>query len=301
MERPESMSHSKQYCGRFAPSPTGPLHFGSIVAAAGSFLDARANGGKWLVRMEDIDEARTEADAISRIPYTLEALGMEWDGEITRQSRRKSIYGEALASLAGTTYPCSCSRRDTGEIYPGTCRNGARGAARTIRVRVGNETISFVDAIQGEFGQNLEKDVGDFVLFRADGFFAYQLAVVVDDMEQNVTHVVRGADLLDSTPRQVYLQRLLGHATPAYSHLPVAVNAKGEKLSKQTLAQAVEPGIPVLFNALKFLGQAPPDELLDADIASFWKWAIMHWDSADIPKTTTGSIDEFDQDRIPGP
>lgn len=275
-----------EHVGRFAPSPTGSLHFGSIVAAIGSYLDAKANGGKWLLRIEDVDEARTERGSISHILHTLESLGMHWDGEVMLQSRRIPLYRAALDSLGGMTYPCSCSRREIGGagIYPGTCRNGASGDARAIRVRVNDETISFLDAIQGEFGQNMGQDVGDFVLFRADGFFAYQLAVVVDDMEQNVTHVVRGADLLDSTPRQIHLQRLLGHSMPVYAHLPVAVNASGEKLSKQTLAKAVEPGIPVLFRALEFLGQAPPRVLLDTDMSAFMAWSIAHWDQARVPK-----------------
>lgn len=274
-----------EYVGRFAPSPTGSLHFGSLVAATGSFLDARAHGGKWLVRMEDVDEARTEAGAASKILHVLEALGLEWDGEVVFQSSRKPLYREALAGLAGMTYPCSCSRREYAGIYPGTCRAGARGTPRAIRVRVENADISFIDCIQGEFGQNLERDVGDFVLFRADGFFAYQLAVVVDDLAQNVTHVVRGADLLDSTPRQLHLWRLLGHAPPVHAHLPVALNAQGEKLSKQTRAEAITPGVPVLFRVLEFLGQAPPDDLMDADITSFWKWAVAAWNRENVPKT----------------
>lgn len=273
------------HVGRFAPSPTGPLHFGSVIAATGSFLAARAAGGKWLVRIEDVDQARTAPGAASDILHVLEKLGMAWDGEVVFQSARTRLYRDALDSLGNFTYPCSCSRREIEGIYQGTCRNGARGEARATRVRVENERIAFLDGIQGECAQNLEREVGDFVLLRADGYFAYQLAVVVDDEEQGVTHVVRGADLLDSTPRQIHLQRCLGFGTPAYAHLPVAANEQGEKLSKQTLASPVEPTVPVLFRALDFLGQNPPDELLDADIPSFWNWAIANWDMGKVPKT----------------
>ena len=273
------------HVGRFAPSPTGPLHFGSIIAATGSFLAAKAAGGKWLVRIEDVDEARTAPGAASEILRVLEKLGMAWDGEVVFQSARTRLYRDALESLGSFTYPCSCSRREIEGIYRGTCRNGARGEARAIRVRVENERIAFFDAIQGEFAQNPEREIGDFVLLRADGYFAYQLAVVVDDKEQGVTHVVRGADLLDSTPRQIHLQRCLCFETPAYAHLPVAANSHGEKLSKQTLASPVEADVPVLFRAIGFLGQNPPRELLDADIPSLWSWAIANWDMEKVPKT----------------
>ena len=274
------------HVGRFAPSPTGPLHFGSVIAATGSFLAAKAAGGKWLVRIEDVDEGRTAPGAASEILHVLEKLGMAWDGEVVFQSARTRLYRDALESLGNFTYPCSCSRREIEGIYRGICRNGAKGEARATRVRVDNERIAFLDGIQGEFAQNLEREVGDFVLLRADGYFAYQLAVVVDDEEQGVTHVVRGADLLDSTPRQIHLQKCLGFETPAYAHLPVAANKNGEKLSKQTLASPVEPEVPVLFSALGFLGQNPPDELLGADIPAFWKWAIANWDMGKVPKTT---------------
>ncbi|NNM81054.1 MAG: tRNA glutamyl-Q(34) synthetase GluQRS [Burkholderiales bacterium] len=272
------------YVGRFAPSPTGPLHFGSVIAAAASYLDARACGGKWLVRMEDVDETRTEQGAASGILRLLDALGMEWDDEIVVQSRRKALYREALASLSPMTFECSCSRRDYSGIYPGTCRNGAKGPARAVRLKVADREIAFVDRIQGKVSQNLAREVGDYVLFRADGFFAYQLAVVVDDIDQGVNHVVRGADLLDSTPRQIYLQRLLGADSPQYAHLPVAVDQAGEKLSKQTKAQPAQAGVEVLFRALEFLGQNPPCELREADIADFWKWAISAWDIEKVPK-----------------
>lgn len=250
----------------------------------GSYLEARSAGGKWLLRIEDVDEARAEQDSASAILSTLEALGMEWDGEVVYQSRRKSLYGEALAALGDMAYPCSCSRREIEGLYRGTCRSGARGKAKSIRVRVNDENLAFVDQIQGEYSQNLEREVGDFVLLRADGYFAYQLAVVVDDWEQGVSQVVRGADLLDSTPRQIHLQRLLGWGTPVYAHLPVAVNEFGEKLSKQTLAEPAPPGTSVLCRALEFLGQNPPAELKHAGIPAFWAWAFENWDLAKVPK-----------------
>lgn len=273
--------------GRFAPSPTGPLHFGSVVAAVASCLDAKSAGGKWLVRIEDVDEARTVPGAANGMLHLLEQLGMEWDGEVVYQSNRKHLYREAMAALGDFAYPCSCSRREIESIYRGTCRNGAKGEAKSIRVRVGDEKISFADLIQGEYAQHLEKDVGDFVLFRADGFFAYQLAVVVDDWEQGVTRVVRGADLLDSTPRQIHLQKHLGFDIPVYAHLPIAVNEQGEKLSKQTHADAASPEIRTLFRALSFLGQNPPDALLEGDIPSFWHWAMKNWDLDRVPKFKT--------------
>jgi glutamyl-Q tRNA(Asp) synthetase len=276
------------YVGRFAPSPTGPLHFGSLVAALGSCLEARAHDGKWLLRMEDVDEPRCSAGSADDILRTLEACGFEWDGPVMLQTVRKDRYREVLDGLisSGHAYPCACTRReladsalahDGAHIYPGTCRNGlpAGKAARAWRLRVEEAAICFDDAVQGRLCQNLAREVGDVVLLRADGYFAYQLAVVVDDADQGITHVVRGADLLDSTPRQVFLQRCLGLSTPAYAHLPVAVNERGEKLSKQTLAPPVDAGnpVPALCEAMSFLGQCPPADLRRAATADFWAWA----------------------------
>lgn len=264
------------YVGRFAPSPTGALHFGSLVAALASWLDARAAGGRWLVRIEDIDAPRAQRGAAEQILRTLEALGLGWDGAVSYQSRRIPHYRAALEKLRHQTYWCACTRReiadsslglacDGAQIYPGTCRGGiAPGKiARALRLRTSPEEIVFNDRVQGEQRQVLERDVGDFVLHRADGQFAYQLAVVVDDAEQRVTQVVRGADLVDSTARQIYLQRLLGYATPRYLHIPAAVNAAGEKLSKQTGAPAVA-GRQSLRRALAFLGQPETDDLAEA-------------------------------------
>ncbi len=288
----------KRSRGRFAPSPTGPLHFGSLVAAVGSFLEARSSGGEWLLRMEDLDRPRCREAVANDILRTLEAFGFEWHGEVIWQSRRSAAYRDALERLrtTGRVFACNCSRRELSDsalapdgaaIYPGTCRAGLPpgGAPRAHRLRVNEERIAFDDAVQGRVAQALAEAVGDFVLLRADGIFAYQLAVVVDDGEQGVTEVVRGADLLDSTPRQILLQRLLGWPTPAYAHLPVAIDVAGEKLSKQTRAAPLdaEKPIPALLCALRFLGQETPQELTEASLPEFWRWAIAHWQLARVP------------------
>jgi glutamyl-Q tRNA(Asp) synthetase len=272
--------------GRFAPSPTGPLHMGSLVAALASWLDARAAGGRWLVRIEDLDRPRCVPGAADEILRCLERLGLAWDGEILYQSRRTEAYRAALEKLRVQTYWCGCTRReiadsslglasDGAHIYPGTCRAAPPRVPRALRVRTSGEEIRFEDRVQGPQRQVLERDVGDFVLYRADGLFAYQLAVVVDDAAQGVTDVVRGADLLDSTPRQIYLQRLLGLPTPSYLHVPVAVNEAGEKLSKQTGAAAVEAAMQSLRAALRFLGQPAADTLDEA---------VRNWDPALISR-----------------
>ncbi len=280
------------YRGRFAPSPTGPLHFGSLVAALGSFLDARHHQGRWLVRIEDLDTPRTTREAAADILGTLEAYGLHWDEEIIYQSRRTAAYQAAFEQLQSRQhlYPCACSRKEIADsalqrgselIYPGTCRNGlpTGKTARARRVRANDAPINFNDRLQGNITQDLAGEVGDFVVLRADGLFAYQLAVVVDDAAQEITDVVRGADLLYSTPRQIYLQRLLGFATPAYMHLPIAVNAQGEKLSKQTLARPVgkNNAATTLFDALVFLRQQPPAELRFSDVGQILDWAVAHW------------------------
>ncbi len=292
----------RNYHGRFAPSPTGPLHFGSLVAAVGSYLDARANQGKWLVRMEDIDASRTVPGAADTILRTLEAMGMTWDGEVLYQSQRDDVYRAALQLLRKRklVYPCACSRREIadsaiggidGPVYPGTCRSGllAGRAARAERVLTRGAKIEFTDAIQGKMVHNLERQIGDFVVQRADGPYAYQLAVVVDDAAQGITDVVRGADLLDSTPRQIHLQQLLGLTTPRYAHLPVAVNVMGEKLSKQTLAAAIAPesSVAILNAALVFLGQDAITDCAPQDTPSFWQRAIASWRMSRVPRTRT--------------
>jgi len=278
------------YVGRFAPSPTGPLHFGSLVAASASWLDCRRAGGRWLLRMEDLDAPRVMPGAADAILRQLEACGMAWDGPVVYQSARRELYDEALGKLAGHTYPCACSRKeledsalaiDGSRIYPGTCRAGlpAGKASRAVRLRTNAEPIRFTDRVQGAIEQSVEREVGDFVLLRADGVFAYQLAVVVDDAAQGVTDVVRGADLLDSTARQIHLQRLLGVATPRYLHLPVATNAAGEKLSKQT--RAGDAGPQVLPAALKFLGLPAPAGIAGKELL---EWAVGQWDPVRVPR-----------------
>lgn len=292
-------SATKPYRGRFAPSPTGPLHFGSLVAAVGSFLRARASGGEWLVRMEDIDPPREVPGAAADILRTLERFGMHWDGEVMYQSTRTNAYLAAIERLraVGAAYPCGCSRREIadsglrgidGPIYPGTCREGAapNKQARALRVRTDGVAVAFDDGWQGRIESALDRDVGDFVVRRADGCIAYQLAVVVDDAAQGITEVVRGADLLLSTPRQLHLQRLLGAHTPAYAHLPVVMSAHGEKLSKQTGALSIgdEPAVPLLRRVLSFLGQREPEQEDAADLETFWRFAIATWDAQRVPR-----------------
>lgn len=290
-----------RYTGRFAPSPTGPLHFGSLAAALASWLDARAAGGAWLLRIEDLDEPRAQPGAADTILRQLEGLGLTWDGPVTYQSARGEYYRAALETLErlGATYPCGCTRGeiadsalaiDGARVYPGTCRAGLapERRARTTRVRTEREPIEFVDRVQGRIAQSVEREVGDFVLCRADGVIAYQLAVVVDDAGQGVSDVVRGADLLDSTARQIWLQRLLGSPTPRYLHLPAAVGASGEKLSKQTGAPAVDARQPLreLARALAYLGQPIPET---ADARELLQHAIERWDASLIPRVRAAS------------
>ena len=284
------------YRGRFAPSPTGPLHFGSLAAAVASWLDARAAGGEWLVRIEDVDETRTVPGAAEEILGQLAAFGLDHDGEVVWQSRRKALYESALDRLraGGLVYRCRCSRKEIadsalrgieGAIYPGTCRKlGLDGAvAGADRFLAEGTPVRFVDRVQGPIAQDVARDVGDFVLKRRDGLHAYQLAVVVDDAEQEITDVVRGADLLASTPRQILLGRALGYATPRYLHIPVATNAAGEKLSKQTLAPGIdsrEAGAQ-LAAALAFLGQPKPTVTAPRSIL---EQAVATWDPDRIPR-----------------
>ena len=309
-----------RYRGRFAPSPTGPLHFGSLVAALGSFLDAKANGGDWLVRIEDLDPPREIPGAADQILATLDAFGFEWTGPVVHQSTRREAYEAALVALhaIGATYRCGCTRRDIAAavsrrlggvsneygsdkphqpvdhevrelVYPGTCRallEPPRGAVAE-RIRVGAATVAFVDALQGRVEQSLTNEVGDFILRRADGLFAYQLAVVVDDAAQGITDIVRGADLLDSTPRQIFLGQMLGYPGIRYLHLPVVVNAAGEKLSKQTRAATVDAGAPsaALAAALRFLGQDLPADAGAWAPHEILTWGTDHWQLAKLPRT----------------
>ena len=289
------------YVGRFAPSPTGPLHFGSLVTAVGSYLDARRRGGLWRLRMEDVDFPRNVPGAADDILATLENLGFEWDGEVLWQSARLDAYRAALEALRarGLAFPCGCTRKEIADSqsshvpgtelrYPGVCRGGlpAGREARAWRLRVAPGVIAFTDRVQGRRAQDVMAAIGDFVLIRADGLFAYQLAVVVDDAAQSVTDVVRGADLLDSTARQIALQRALGLPEPVYLHLPVAANAAGEKLSKQTRARALSGLAPaaLLADALAFLGQPLPPEAACLPLPELWSWALAHWDVSRIPR-----------------
>ncbi|HRL33485.1 MAG: tRNA glutamyl-Q(34) synthetase GluQRS [Neisseria sp.] len=287
------------YIGRFAPSPTGLLHIGSLLTALASYADARAHGGRWLVRMEDLDPPREMAGAADDILRTLEAFGFEWDGGVAYQSRRYDLYHEALGRLKakGLVYPCDCSRKDwqavaragaDGFVYNGCCAglDPQRALHKTPawRVRVPDEIIGFDDAVVGHYAQNLAHDIGDFVLLRADGFWAYQLAVVADDAAQGITHIVRGQDLLVSTPRQLWLQRALDTPEPHYAHLPLLVNGAGQKWSKQTLAPALDLGAreALLRQVMAYLKlPAAPEVGRPQDLLA---WAVRHWDMAKVPK-----------------
>jgi glutamyl-Q tRNA(Asp) synthetase len=302
----KNTSKPARYRGRFAPSPTGQLHFGSLVTAVASYLAARRAGGEWLVRIEDLDRPREVSGSAQNIIDTLAAFGFEWTGSILRQSNRSDAYQAALERLlaAGDAYPCSCSRRDIAgrssapavaalgllsgaagagdePRYPGWCRNGPLRAGEpcSLRFRTNPGLVSFVDEIQGSIAIDVAADSGDFVLKRRDGLFAYQLAVVVDDAEQGVTHVVRGGDLLTSTPRQLLLQQSLGLATPAYAHVPLATDRSGVKLSKSAGAGAVDATRPTeeLWRTLRFLRQEPPSELCEGPLELLWEWAVHRW------------------------
>lgn len=286
------------YIGRFAPTPSGFLHFGSLVAALASYLDARAVGGKWLMRMEDLDPPREVPGAQKAILETLERYGFEWDGECVRQSDRHEAYAEVLNRWFshGLAYACICSRKQLEEyqgIYPGLCRNaGHEPENAAIRIRVPELTYRFQDRVQGEFQQHLGRDVGDFVIRRRDGFYAYQLAVVLDDAWQGITDIVRGADLLDSTPRQLYLQELLGLPHPRYLHIPLITQPDGNKLGKSYRSAPLPPdqATPLLLRALRALGQPTAAELNDATPAEVLRWAIPRWNAGLIPSLRT--VDE---------
>lgn len=281
--------NDRPYVGRFAPSPTGPLHFGSLVAATASYLRALANEGQWLLRIEDIDPPREQPGATQHIIDTLDAYGFQWQGDVIYQSASNEKHQAAVQSLlrSADAYACSCSRRELeheptgplGTIYPGYCRSRAASGEVAIRVRTNDTPISVVDRLQGPVQQRLQSESGDFIIQRRDGLIAYQLAVVVDDHLQGITEVVRGIDLLDSTPRQVWLQQLLGYTTPQYLHIPVVVHENGDKLSKLTGATAVQvDNVPAtLLRALRVLGLNPPADLLQAEVQNVWSWAAENW------------------------
>ncbi|MEX0977176.1 MAG: tRNA glutamyl-Q(34) synthetase GluQRS [Woeseia sp.] len=277
------------YVGRFAPSPTGPLHFGSLLAATASYLEAITRSGRWLLRIEDIDPPRASPHAETYIVEALESYGFEWHGGVQLQSRAISRHLALVDKLLadGFAYPCSCSRQDLanalrgplGGIYPGTCRRGCEGVDVAIRVRTDALPVAFHDLLQGRQAQRLEPESGDFVIRRRDGLIAYHLAVVADDFAHGVTHIVRGIDLLDSTPRQIYLQQILGYPTPEYAHIPIGINRSGEKLGKSTGAAAIatDEVRPTLIAALLALGQNPPAQLVECHLDVIWSWARENW------------------------
>jgi len=270
-----------RYVGRFAPSPTGDLHFGSLLAAVASFLQARQSGGKWLLRIEDIDPPREVAGSVQRIIADLARIGLSPDGEVLFQSSRSFAYRKACEQLleSGQAYWCACSRKNLppSGIYPGTCRSGISPGQkpRALRLRVPSEPVRFTDGLQGAQMEQLQRTSGDFVIQRADGLYAYQLAVVVDDAYQGVTEIVRGADLLDSTARQIWLQQCLDLPTPEYIHIPVAAGADGKKLSKSSGADSLSRFSPAkaLREALAFLGHNAPE----LDLPGTWIWALNNW------------------------
>jgi len=296
--------------GRFAPTPSGPLHFGSLVAALASYCHARASHGRWLLRIEDVDTPRVVAGAELQILRSLEAFGFEWDGPLLRQSDRGEVYRGYLQRLlaAGHCFACECSRRSLrrqgvgsgvlGQIYPGNCRDRDLPAdANSLRLDTrGAGRIGFEDRVYGAFALDLEREVGDFVLRRADGIYAYHLAVVVDDEEQGVDEIVRGADLLENTCLHLYLQRRLGFATPRYLHLPLVNNIEGVKLSKQTGAQAIDAGNApqLLLAALNHLNQQPAAELQAATAAEILAWAVAHWQPDSIPAQPAASAERLE-------
>lgn len=284
------------YRGRFAPSPTGNLHFGSLIAALGSYCQARSSQGEWILRIEDVDSTRKIPGSADSIMRSLEILGFEWDGPVLYQSQRSERYAEILEQLVEQQdiFFCTCSRSQLAQnsshsgVYPGYCRQQITPpeAEHAIRCRTADLTISFSDAIQGNLTFDLAKECGDFILKRKDGLFAYQLAVVVDDAEQSITEIVRGADLIENTPQQIYLQQRLALPTPKYIHLPVAMHKNGRKLSKshQDLALDLIPPQQALVKAARFLNQHIPDTLLQAPINEIWHYLLDHWNINTIPK-----------------
>jgi glutamyl-Q tRNA(Asp) synthetase len=296
------------YIGRFAPSPTGPLHFGSLLAALASYLDARAHNGRWLVRVEDLDPPREVPGATDATLKSLEKHHLFWDGDILFQSQREAAYLETLERLeaAGLLYSCYCSRREVaaaGGIYPGTCRkrtpdtDEANAGPAALRLKTTElparyahleGPLDFDDLVFGPQHQNIAETTGDFIVRRKDGLFAYQLAVVVDDISQGVTHVIRGSDLLHATAAQILLFRLLGASEPRYGHIPVAVDEQGQKLSKQQGARPLddERAGENLFRALRFLGQPVPGAMLDASCQDLLRWGIENWDRGHVPRAS---------------
>ena len=287
-----AINNPKNYTGRFAPSPTGPVHFGTLIAAVGSYLQAKKSNGDWLIRIEDVDTTRAIKGADTDILNTLESFGFEWDDEIVYQSKQTKLYEDALDLLTtqALTFPCICSRKQLfgQEIYPGSCRSRRYPEKKqhATRLTAKEASIEFNDLVMGQQSQNIQQQCGDFVIRRRDGLFAYQLAVVVDDAIQNITEIVRGTDLLDCTPRQIYLQQQLNYNTPDYCHLPLVVDATGNKISKSAGAAKVDVAHKekLLVKVLAFLGQKPPSDLSSSSIDDIWAWAIKHWQVEQVPQ-----------------
>jgi len=291
--------------GRFAPSPTGDLHFGSLLAAVASYLEAKSRGGQWLVRIEDIDPPREVEGSADRILQALQAFGLRSDRPVAYQSRRTTAYRAAVQRLLddGRAFWCGCSRAELppGGVYPGTCRNGPPPgkSPRAVRLRVDDAPIRFVDAVQGPVSENLASTSGDFVIWRADDLPAYQLAVVVDDAWQGVTEVVRGHDLLDSTARQIHLANSLGLVPPRYAHHPVALGDDGRKLSKRLRSDPLQVESPAetLRLALGVLGQDPPRV---ASLRALWRWALEHWSLERVPRRASVAAPRAARSNQPG-
>lgn len=302
----KNSSYNKKYCGRFAPSPTGPLHFGSLIAAVASYLDAKKNNGKWLLRIEDIDPPREVKGASSEILRVLEDFGFEWNNDKIYQSEKIEIFNDIVSDLLNKkkAYYCGCSRKEiraisretpAGFIYPGTCRDGLPEgkSKRSIRIKTDNSDIIFKDLIRGKMVHNISEISGDFIIKRADGLISYNLAVVIDDYLSKITHIVRGNDLFLCTPQQIHINNILGYPVPQFGHFPLAVH-NSHKLSKQTHAPAINSKnkIELLIRALNFLGQNPPKELYAENIDSIWNWSIENWNIGKVP-----TIESFEVER----
>ena len=300
-------STQTKYIGRFAPSPTGPLHFGSLITAVASYCIAKQHHGDWLIRIDDLDQPRVVAGMSDTILHQLETFALYWDGEISYQSQHSIRYAEILDQLnqLNLTYPCWCSRKEIlasaphfgidGPIYPGSCLTNANRKSKkpAVRIKTTQTTTCYQDELQGSVQQVLATDVGDFTLCRGDGVFSYQLAVVVDDHDSGITHIVRGRDLLASTPRQIYLFNCLEFSVPKYTHLPLALNPSGEKISKRhhqvSFFDSKTPQY-YLHNALIFLGQSPPVELINLPTEAIVNWAVRHFDVNSIPTNDQNMI-----------
>ena len=289
-------TNSSRYVGRFAPSPSGPLHLGSMLTAVASYLEAKSNRGLWHLRIDDLDPPRIVTGSCQQILNTLEKYHLAWDGDVVYQSQRNSGYQDYLQHCIdqNLTYPCNCPRHKimaVGGIYPGTCLThppSQNDSPCAIRIKTPDNAIKFEDDCQGMIEQHIPTEVGDFIIKRKDGLFAYHLACVVDDHLQGITHIVRGRDLLDSTPRQIYLQQILNFSTPSYCHLPIVVNQEGFKLSKQAQATNIDllPTNETLSFILSALGLTPPQSVQDS-VPLMLQWGIDHWSSHELTDKLT--------------